>query len=141
MLLHRINNLQNRKHYSNLFITSMLMGLLEIPAVPGLQPSPPLLWLFIPKELGERAGVGQAYANLDNTYHSLDNFKLAIKYHNQDLTITKEVGFSSGSISEALDCYRLSVKLFEIVFTFVCNTVVLVSTGRLLEIPTGTGQI
>jgi len=91
--------------------------------------------------LGERAGVGQAYANLDNTYHSLDNFKLAIKYHNQDLTITKEVGFSSGSISEALDCYRLSVKLFEIVYTFVCNTVVLVSTGRLLEIPTGTGQI
>ena len=79
--------------------------------------------------MGNRAGESVAYGNLGNAYRTLGNFKPAIKYHNQHLTIAKEVGdrigegrayYSlgrafelSGSICEALDCYRSSVKLFE----------------------------
>ncbi|XP_068728727.1 G-protein-signaling modulator 2-like [Montipora capricornis] len=45
--------------------------------------------------LGDRAGEGSAYGNLGNAYHSLGNFNLgnfkqAIEYHNQHLSIAKD---------------------------------------------------
>ncbi|XP_068726251.1 tetratricopeptide repeat protein 28-like [Montipora capricornis] len=42
-------------------------------------------------KVGDRAGEGKAYGNLGNTYQSLGDFKQAIKYHQQDLRIAKEV--------------------------------------------------
>ena len=81
----------------------------------------------IDKGCGDKAGEGCAYGNLGNAYQSLGDFKQAVKYHNQDLSITKELGdragegcscYSlgrdfelSGNLQEALDYYRLSVKL------------------------------
>ncbi|XP_068696759.1 tetratricopeptide repeat protein 28-like [Montipora foliosa] len=42
------------------------------------------------------AGEGRAYGNLGNAYCSLGNFKQAIEYHNQHLSIAKEVGDRAG---------------------------------------------
>ena len=46
--------------------------------------------------MGDRAGEGKAYGNLGNAYHSLGKLQEAIEYHNQDLSIAKEVGDRAG---------------------------------------------
>ena len=46
--------------------------------------------------MGDRAGEGGAYANLGNACDSLGNFKQALEYHNQHLSIAKEVGDRAG---------------------------------------------
>jgi hypothetical protein len=51
--------------------------------------------LAIAREVGDRAGEGQAYGNLGNAYQSQGDFK-AIKYHSQHLAIAKEVGDRAG---------------------------------------------
>ncbi len=48
------------------------------------------------KEVGDRAGEGQVYANLGNAYYSQGDYAKAIKYHTQDLAIAKEVGDRAG---------------------------------------------
>ena len=50
----------------------------------------------MPKNWGEKAGEGRAYGNLGNAYQSLGDFKQAIKYHNQHLSIAKELGEKAG---------------------------------------------
>ena len=52
--------------------------------------------LSIAKEVGDRAGEGQAYGNLGIAYRSLGKFQEAIEYHNQHLSIAKEVGDRAG---------------------------------------------
>jgi hypothetical protein len=47
-------------------------------------------------EVGDRAGKGQAYANLGIEYDSQDDFSKAIEYHSQRLAIAKEVGNRAG---------------------------------------------
>ena len=44
----------------------------------------------------DKAGEGRAYGNLGNAYHRLGSFKQGIKYHNQHLSIAKEVGGKAG---------------------------------------------
>ena len=46
--------------------------------------------------MGDRAGEGTAYGNLGNAYRSLGKFQEAIEYHNQCLSIAKEVGDRAG---------------------------------------------
>ena len=46
--------------------------------------------------MGDRAGEGAAYCNLGNAYHSVGKFQEAIEYHNQHLSIAKEVGDKAG---------------------------------------------
>ena len=81
------------------------------------------------KEVGDRAGEGSAYANLGNAYLSLGNFKQAIEYHEHSRSIFKEIetclregiawyfqGLDHellGSLTNALNCYRLSIKHFD----------------------------
>ena len=48
--------------------------------------------LTIAKEVGDRAGDGQAYGNLGIAYDSQGDYAKAIEYHTQDLAIAKEVG-------------------------------------------------
>ena len=52
--------------------------------------------LSIAKEVGDRAGQGDAYANLGNAYYRLGQFQQAIEYHKQDLCIAIEVGDRAG---------------------------------------------
>jgi len=47
-------------------------------------------------EIGDRAGVGGAYANLGISYKSLGDFRTAIEYHEKDLNIAKEIGDRAG---------------------------------------------
>ena len=46
--------------------------------------------------MGDRAGEGRAYRNLGDAYQGLGDFKQAIKYHEQRLSIAKEVGDRAG---------------------------------------------
>ena len=46
--------------------------------------------------MGDKAGEGRAYGNLGNAYQGLGDFKQAIKYHEQHLSIAKEVGDKAG---------------------------------------------
>ncbi|XP_068704901.1 tetratricopeptide repeat protein 28-like [Montipora foliosa] len=85
--------------------------------------------LNIAKEVGDRAWEGSTYGNLGNAYRSLGNFKLAMEYHEHSLCICKEFedclgegvawywqGYDhelSGSLSNALSCYRLSTIHFD----------------------------
>ncbi|XP_068713381.1 tetratricopeptide repeat protein 28-like [Montipora foliosa] len=85
--------------------------------------------LSIAKEVGDRAGEGSACANLGNAHFELDHFKEAMEYHEHSLGIFKEIGDYvgegmawywlghdhevSGSLSNALSCYRLSIKHFD----------------------------
>ena len=48
------------------------------------------------KEVGDRAGEGQAYGNLGCAYRSQGDYAKAIEYHTQHLTISKEVGDRAG---------------------------------------------
>ena len=48
--------------------------------------------LTIAKEVGDRAGEGQAYGNLGIAYDSQGDYAKAIEYHAQHLAIAKEVG-------------------------------------------------
>ena len=48
------------------------------------------------KEIGDRAGEGQAYGNLGNAYQSLGDYQKAIEYHEKDLKIAKEIGDRAG---------------------------------------------
>ncbi len=84
--------------------------------------------LDIAKEVGDKAGVGISYGNLGTAHGGLRDFKRAIEYHEQHLTIAKEVGDrngegrayyslgcdyeSSGSLREAVLCYRSSISLY-----------------------------
>ncbi|CAH3017230.1 unnamed protein product [Porites evermanni] len=52
--------------------------------------------LSIAKEVGDRAGQGDAYANLGKAYYRLGQFQQAIEYHKQDLSIAIEVGDRAG---------------------------------------------
>nr|XP_058969439.1 tetratricopeptide repeat protein 28-like [Pocillopora verrucosa] len=45
---------------------------------------------------GDKAGEGASYCNLGNAYQGLGEFKTAIKYHQRDLEIAKEVGDKAG---------------------------------------------
>ena len=85
--------------------------------------------LDISKELGNRASEGFSYGILGAVYSRLRNFKVAITCHKQNLSIAKELGHkvpeaischSLGhnyewvcSLSEALDYYQSSVKIFD----------------------------
>ncbi|XP_068714086.1 tetratricopeptide repeat protein 28-like [Montipora foliosa] len=85
--------------------------------------------LSIAKEVGDNAGEGSACANLGNAHFELDHFKEAMEYHEHSLGIFKEIGDYvgegmawywlghdhevSGSLSNALNCYRLSIKHFD----------------------------
>ena len=44
------------------------------------------------QEVGDRAGEGDAYRNLGKACDDLGDFKQALEYHKQDLSIAKEVG-------------------------------------------------
>ena len=46
----------------------------------------------VAKELGQRDREGRTYANLGNAYYSLGDFKQAIDYLKQALSIVKELG-------------------------------------------------
>ncbi|PFX24738.1 Tetratricopeptide repeat protein 28 [Stylophora pistillata] len=47
-------------------------------------------------EVGAKAGEGESYGNLGNTYQSLGEFKTAMEYHQRQLEISKEVGAKAG---------------------------------------------
>ncbi|XP_068713280.1 tetratricopeptide repeat protein 28-like [Montipora foliosa] len=95
-------------------------------------------------EVGDRAGEGRAYCNLGIAYKNLGNFKQAIQYYHQDLSIAKEKAIQYhhqdlricketedpvalatacyhigvvheffGSLSKALNYYRLSIYYFD----------------------------
>ena len=63
--------------------------------------------LTMAKEVGERAGEGEAYANLGIAYDLQGDYAKAIEYHTQRLAIAKEVGDRAGEgrslISESVD--------------------------------------
>ena len=44
------------------------------------------------KEMGDRAGEGEAYGNLSNPYESLVDYQQAFGYHIKHLKIAKEIG-------------------------------------------------
>ena len=48
------------------------------------------------KELANKAGEGAAYGDLGNAYFRLGDFKQAIEYHQQNLSIAKDVGDRAG---------------------------------------------
>ena len=48
------------------------------------------------KEIGDRAGEGQAYGNFDNAYDSLGDYQKAIEYFEKRLKIAKEIGDRAG---------------------------------------------
>ena len=52
--------------------------------------------LAIARQVGDRAGEGQAYGNLGIAYQSLADFSRAIEYYAQRLAIAKEVGDRAG---------------------------------------------
>ena len=52
--------------------------------------------LQVAKEVGDKAGEGQAYGNLGIAYRSLGDFHKAIEYHECHLQIAKEVGDKAG---------------------------------------------
>jgi tetratricopeptide (TPR) repeat protein len=52
--------------------------------------------LTIKREVGDRAGEGEAYGNLGNAYQSLGDYAKAIEYHTQHLAIAKELGDRAG---------------------------------------------
>ena len=53
--------------------------------------------LSIAKELGDRAGMGRAFGNLGNSFHSVGQFARAIEYHKEHLEIAKEFGDRAGT--------------------------------------------
>ena len=77
--------------------------------------------------MGDRAGEGRTYGNLGNAYRSLGKFQEAIEYHNQCLSIAKEVGDragegsaygslgiaydSLGKFQEAIECHNQDLSL------------------------------
>ena len=48
--------------------------------------------LNIAKEVGNRAGEGQAYGSIAGDYGSMGNFKEAINYNKEELKIAEEMG-------------------------------------------------
>ena len=52
--------------------------------------------LSIAKEVGDRAGEGEAFKNLGNAFHILGNFEQATEYYEKYLGIAKEVGDMAG---------------------------------------------
>ena len=83
--------------------------------------------LKIAKEIGDKAGQGNAYGNLGNALLSLGDFKKAIDYHELHLKIAKEIGdkagegnaygnlgnafLSLGDFRKAIDYYELDLKI------------------------------
>ena len=47
-------------------------------------------------EIGDRAGEGRAYSNLNNAYFSLGDFQNAIDYHEKHLKIAIETDDRAG---------------------------------------------
>lgn len=45
--------------------------------------------LSIARSLQDRAGMGRAYGNIGNAYSAAGFYDSAIKYHKQELTISK----------------------------------------------------
>ncbi|XP_068705253.1 tetratricopeptide repeat protein 28-like [Montipora foliosa] len=84
--------------------------------------------LCIAKEIGDRAGE-RSYANLGSAYLNQGNLKKAMECHEHCLSIVKEIGDCLGegiawyllgrdhellgSLSNALSCYRSSIKRFD----------------------------
>ena len=62
------------------------------------------------KEVGNKDSEGRVYITLGRAYHSLGDFKTAIKFHQQGLSIMKEVGnkASEGNTYDALGNVYLS---------------------------------
>ena len=52
--------------------------------------------LQIAEELGDRGGVGRAYANIGNAHLLLGNYREALQYHQKDLQIAEELGDRGG---------------------------------------------
>jgi tetratricopeptide (TPR) repeat protein len=52
--------------------------------------------LAIAREVGDRAGEGNAYGSLGNAHDSMGDFAQAIAYHTQHLAIAREVGDRAG---------------------------------------------
>ncbi|CAH3020182.1 unnamed protein product [Porites evermanni] len=79
--------------------------------------------------MGNKGSEGAAYNNLGSAYHRLGDHKKAIEFHQQSLSIAKEIGdkhleqntyLSLGSpfynlhdYRKAEDCYESSIKVFE----------------------------
>lgn len=47
--------------------------------------------LTISRQQGDRAGIGRAFGNIGNAYSAAGLYEEAIKYHKQELAISKEV--------------------------------------------------
>ena len=47
-------------------------------------------------EIGDRAGEGAAYGNLDNAYQSLGDYRKPIEYQEKQLKIANEIGVWAG---------------------------------------------
>ena len=45
--------------------------------------------LFMFRQLNDRAGMGRAFGNIGNAYSAMGYYEQAIKYHMQELTISK----------------------------------------------------
>lgn len=87
------------------------------------------LHLNIAKEAGDRAGEGDAYANLGIAFNSLSDFKKAIEYHQLHLGIAKELGSKEseggaytnlgiayrcmGDFKTAIEYHKLHLKLLQ----------------------------
>lgn len=52
-----------------------------------------------PDEFQDKAGMGRAYGNIGNAYSAAGFYEQAIKYHKQELTISKEVHDRSSEAS------------------------------------------
>ncbi|KPQ32735.1 MAG: hypothetical protein HLUCCO16_19630 [Phormidium sp. OSCR] len=52
--------------------------------------------LAITREIGDRAGEGNALSNLGNVYNSLGQYERAIDFYEQSLTIAREIGDRAG---------------------------------------------
>lgn len=55
--------------------------------------------MTIARSLSDKAGMGRAFGNIGNAYSAAGLYEAAIKYHKQELTISKEVRDRSAEAS------------------------------------------
>lgn len=55
--------------------------------------------LTIARTLSDKGGMGRAFGNIGNAYSAAGLYEAAIKYHKQELTISKEVRDRSAEAS------------------------------------------